>query len=158
MYKLVLLPFIYFVYHVTVTEVSAIQCWKCDSVFDPACMDPFDNRTAHSQNCNDLPDLPHMPGVKASMCRKTRQKIYGKWRIKRDCARLGEPGIGGDERYCIFRSGTYNIHSEYCTCNAKDKCNGAPGSGEPSALVLWCGLLTAVLTSLQHLTKQRTAS
>ena len=30
-------------------------------------------------------------------------------------------------RYCIHRSGTYNIHVEYCTCRKKDGCNTASG-------------------------------
>ena len=30
-------------------------------------------------------------------------------------------------RYCIHRSGTYNIHVEYCTCRKKDGCNGKTG-------------------------------
>ena len=30
-------------------------------------------------------------------------------------------------RYCIHRSGTYNIHVEYCTCRKKDGCNGKSG-------------------------------
>ena len=33
-----------------------------------------------------------------------------------------------NSRYCIHRSGTYNIHVEYCTCRKKDGCNSAPGS------------------------------
>ena len=48
--------------------------------------------------------------------------VDGNWRYIRSCAWLGEPGLGShsgnqpDERYCIHRSGTYNIHIEYCTC------------------------------------------
>ena len=42
--------------------------------------------------------------------------VNGNWRYIRSCAWLGEPGVGRDERYCIHRSGTYNIHVEYCTC------------------------------------------
>ena len=48
--------------------------------------------------------------------------VEGNWRYLRSCAWLGEPGVGSaggytpDERYCIHRSGTYNIHVEYCTC------------------------------------------
>lgn len=38
---------------------------------------------------------------------------------------MGEPGIGGDERFCLMRTGTYNIFMEYCTCNSKDGCNAA---------------------------------
>lgn len=33
----------------------------------------------------------------------------------------------GDERYCLMRTGTYNIFMEYCTCNSKDGCNGTSG-------------------------------
>ncbi|KAL9705635.1 hypothetical protein quinque_009153 [Culex quinquefasciatus] len=57
------------------------------------------------------------------MCRKIRQKVHGEWRYFRSCAFMGEPGIEGDERFCLMRSGTYNIFMEYCTCNSKDGCN-----------------------------------
>ncbi|MCL4129782.1 UNVERIFIED_CONTAM: hypothetical protein GTU68_037584 [Idotea baltica] len=95
-------------------------------MLDPYCRDPFDNSTANPRDCSIIPEAPHLHGVPASMCRKIRMKINGQWRFKRDCARLGEPGVGGDERYCIYRSGTYNIHMEYCTCDDKDGCNKAP--------------------------------
>lgn len=38
---------------------------------------------------------------------------------------MGEPGIEGDERFCLMRTGSYNIFLEYCTCNSKDGCNTA---------------------------------
>jgi len=62
------------------------------------------------------------------MCRKVRQKVNGEWRYIRSCAFLGEPGLessigsGRDERYCIHRTGTYNIHVEYCTCRYEKTC------------------------------------
>ncbi|OWR45550.1 hypothetical protein KGM_208428 [Danaus plexippus plexippus] len=59
------------------------------------------------------------------MCRKIRQKVNGEWRYFRDCAYLGEVGIQGDERFCLMRTGTYNIFIEYCTCNSKDGCNSS---------------------------------
>lgn len=59
------------------------------------------------------------------MCRKIRQKAHGEWRYFRSCAYMGEPGIEGDERFCLMRTGSYNIFMEYCTCNSKDGCNGA---------------------------------
>lgn len=81
------------------------------------------------------------------MCRKIRQKVHGEWRyvIKeayvisrsliffyyplnryfRSCAWMGEPGIEGDERFCLMRTGSYNIFMEYCTCNSKDGCNSS---------------------------------
>ena len=52
--------------------------------------------------------------------------VNGEWRYFRNCAFLGEPGIEGDERFCLMRTGTYNIFMEYCTCNSKDGCNTAP--------------------------------
>ena len=86
-----------------------------------------------------------MPGLGATMCRKIRQKINGNWRYIRGCAWLGEPGIGRDERYCIHRSGTYNVHMEYCTCRSKDGCNSATslsggGLGLALPLVAYAGL------------------
>ena len=51
--------------------------------------------------------------------------VNGEWRYFRSCAYLGEPGIQGDERFCLMRTGTYNIFMEYCTCNSKDGCNSA---------------------------------
>lgn len=72
--------------------------------------------------------------------------VNGEWRFKRDCARLGEPGVGGDERYCIYRTGTYNIHMEYCTCDDKDGCNRAPSrSKTPYYLAFGIPLLFSVL-------------
>lgn len=51
--------------------------------------------------------------------------VNGEWRYFRSCAYMGEPGIVGDERFCLMRTGTFNIFMEYCTCNSKDGCNTA---------------------------------
>jgi len=51
--------------------------------------------------------------------------VNGEWRYFRSCAYMGEPGIAGDERFCLMRTGTYNIFMEYCTCNSKDGCNSS---------------------------------
>lgn len=40
---------------------------------DPKCADPFDNSTLSTIDC-DQKSLPHLPGAKATMCRKIRQK------------------------------------------------------------------------------------
>ncbi|XP_042217816.1 uncharacterized protein LOC121863293 [Homarus americanus] len=104
---------------------QGIKCWFCNSMLDPFCSDPFDNSTANPKDCSLAEELPHLRGVPATMCRKIRMKVNGHWRYKRDCARLGESGVGGDARYCIYRTGTFNIHMEYCTCNDKDGCNPA---------------------------------
>jgi len=107
------------------TETFGIKCWECRSDTDPKCADPFDNSTVPITDCTQEPFLPHIPNVKATMCRKIRQKVHGEWRYIRSCAYLGEPGIEGDERFCLMRTGTYNIFMEYCTCNSKDGCNSA---------------------------------
>lgn len=109
-----------------IEEGDSIKCWVCRSDSDPKCGDPFDNSTMPITDCIQEPDLPHIPHVRPTMCRKIRQKVHGEWRYFRSCAYLGEPGIEGDERFCLMRTGTYNIFMEYCTCNTKDGCNSAP--------------------------------
>ncbi|XP_040581378.1 UPAR/Ly6 domain-containing protein crok [Lepeophtheirus salmonis] len=117
-----------------IANVYAIKCWVCRSDGDPKCADPFDNTSFPITDCSVQPERAHLPGLKSTMCRKIRQKVDGKWRYLRFCAWLGEPGMGGDERYCLHRSGTYNIHIETCTCRSKDGCNDAPSTS--SNLVL----------------------
>lgn len=104
---------------------SSIKCWVCRSDGDPKCADPFDNRSFPITDCSHEKERVHLPGLESTMCRKIRQKVNGEWRYIRSCAFLGEPGVGSDERYCIHRSGTYNIHVEYCTCRKKDGCNSS---------------------------------
>ncbi|XP_057659475.1 uncharacterized protein LOC130895896 [Diorhabda carinulata] len=101
----------------------SIKCWDCRSDADPKCSDPFDNATFAITDCATLKELDYLPGVLPTMCRKIRQKVHGVWKYIRSCAYLGEPGIAGDERFCLMRTGTYNIFMEYCTCNTKDGCN-----------------------------------
>lgn len=120
----------------------SIKCWECRSDSDPKCADPFDNSTLSITDCRQVKEHEHLPGVKATMCRKIRQKVHGEWRYFRSCAFMGEPGIEGDERFCLMRSGTYNIFMEYCTCNSKDGCNGAT----QSAPKLWTVAILAALS------------
>ncbi|CAH0720356.1 unnamed protein product, partial [Brenthis ino] len=70
--------------------VLCIKCWNCRSNNDPKCADPFDNSTVPITDCDQERGLPHLPGVRPSMCRKIRQKVNGEWRYFRDCAYLGE--------------------------------------------------------------------
>jgi len=125
---------------------DSIKCWVCRSDGDPKCADPFDNTSFPIADCRTYGEKQHLPGLKPTMCRKIRQKINGNWRYIRGCAWLGEPGIGRDERYCIHRSGTYNVHMEYCTCRSKDGCNSAPahsaGWGLPMAFATFSLLFT----------------
>lgn len=132
--------------------VRSIKCWDCRSDNDPKCADPFDNSTLDMKDCVLQQKLPQYPDLEATMCRKIRQKVHGEWRYIRSCAFIGEPGIEGDERFCLMRTGSYNIFIEYCTCNSKDGCNEAPSSTyhHPS-LVLGTtifSLLTAILLKI----------
>ncbi|XP_018578082.1 uncharacterized protein LOC108916338 [Anoplophora glabripennis] len=111
------------IFFVLVQEGLSIKCWDCRSDVDPKCSDPFDNTTFAITDCSKATRLETYPLVQATMCRKMRQKVNGVWKYIRSCAYLGEPGIKGDERFCLMRTGTYNIFMEYCTCNTKDGCN-----------------------------------
>jgi len=119
-----------------------IKCWVCRSDTDPKCADPFDNTSFPISDCSHEPERQHLPGLESTMCRKVRQKVNGDWRYIRSCAFLGEPGVGSDERYCIHRSGTYNIHVEYCTCRKKDGCNPAS-----SLKVNWLNMVAIIALS-----------
>uniref|UniRef100_T1IWU3 Uncharacterized protein n=1 Tax=Strigamia maritima TaxID=126957 RepID=T1IWU3_STRMM len=109
--------------HTLKIKGSSILCWTCNSYFDPRCADPFDNTSYPITDCSQQ-SLPHLH-FPSTMCRKIKQKVDGRWRFIRSCAWLGEAGIGGDERYCLLRTGTWDIHVEYCNCNAKDGCNNS---------------------------------
>lgn len=52
----------------------SIKCWECRSDNDPKCADPFDNSTLSITDCRQAQPKEHLPGVKATMCRKIRQK------------------------------------------------------------------------------------
>lgn len=54
--------------------VYSIKCWDCRSDADPKCSDPFDNATFAITDCKQLPSLDYLPDVRATMCRKIRQK------------------------------------------------------------------------------------
>lgn len=120
----------------------SIKCYDCRSDWDPKCGDPFDNSTVPFKDCNQEPDLDHLPNLRPTMCRKIRQKVNGKWSFFRSCAYLGEPGINGDERFCLMRTGSYNIFMEYCTCNSKDGCNSGILPTATKITLILTGILT----------------
>jgi len=67
-------PF-WFCYHIFLG--LAIKCWVCRSDSDPKCADPFDNSTVPITDCSQEPKLnisKEYQEVKATMCRKIRQK------------------------------------------------------------------------------------
>ncbi|XP_050311468.1 uncharacterized protein LOC126747026 isoform X2 [Anthonomus grandis grandis] len=120
---------------------SGIKCWNCRSDADSKCSDPFDNATFAITDCDQekpaayIFDKYDIKSQKSTMCRKIRQKVNGVWKYFRSCAFLGEIGIKGDERFCLMRTGTYNIFMEYCTCNSKDGCNTSSLMSVSSVLV-----------------------
>lgn len=70
--------------------------------------------------------------------------VHGVWRYFRSCAYMGEPGIEGDERFCLMRTGTYNIFVEYCTCNSKDGCNDGAMT-KPMLALFFMASLAAII-------------
>ena len=52
----------------------SIKCWECRSDGDPKCADPFDNTSFPITDCLTKAEKEHLPGLKATMCRKIRQK------------------------------------------------------------------------------------
>merc|ERR1711981_972116 len=137
---------VFLIYILGIQTGHSIKCWVCRSDGDPKCSDPFDNTSFPIADCAREKPREHLPGLQSTMCRKVRQKVNGNWRYIRSCAWLGEPGVGRDERYCIHRSGTYNIHVEYCTCRSKDGCNGSKTITPSHWNLIWTLLLAAFMT------------
>lgn len=127
---------------------NAIKCYVCQSNVDPKCADPFDNLTLPITDCDAYPradlvqktefDLVEEKGfsffgqqapaktLRATMCRKIRQKVSGEWRTIRGCGYLGPPGDSQDlHEGCQIRHGTHDIFMESCVCNSKAGCNAA---------------------------------
>lgn len=134
--------------------VSAIKCYVCQSNVDPKCADPFDNLTLPITDCDAYPRADLVPRneldvieekgffsafsqpapvkpLRATMCRKIRQKVNGEWRTIRGCGYLGPPGDLLPDKQdsttpnCQMRHGAYDVFMETCACNNKDGCNGA---------------------------------
>ncbi|GAB6024087.1 hypothetical protein CHUAL_008801 [Chamberlinius hualienensis] len=125
---------------------AALKCWECRSDADNSCADPFDNSTYHFSDC-ERKTLPHIRGP-GTMCRKIRQKVNGQWRYIRSCAWLSDRdkmNRVGDERYCLIRSGTWDIHIEYCECYSKDGCNSAKALGSSWKWTLAIILMVSVM-------------
>ncbi|KAG4065026.1 hypothetical protein HA402_004149, partial [Bradysia odoriphaga] len=104
----------------------SIKCWECSSQGHPGCADEFDNSTQYITDCDQIPGLYHLSGVRPSMCRRIRQKVNGEWRYIRSCAYMrDESSIVVDDISCLMRTGANNLVMEYCTCNHKDGCNSS---------------------------------
>lgn len=79
--------------------------------------------------------------------------VDGKWRYIRSCAWMSDPlkmARRGDERFCLIRQGTWDIHIEYCECYSKDGCNSSTKVFANAALLglfLVVGWLLALASS-----------
>lgn len=52
---------------------SAIECYQCNSEYDPRCGDPFDSYSLGKVNCSLKSHLEHLPNIDPVLCRKTTQ-------------------------------------------------------------------------------------
>lgn len=55
------------------TATSAIECYQCNSEYDPRCGDPFDSYSLGKVNCSLKIHLEHLPNIDPVLCRKTTQ-------------------------------------------------------------------------------------
>ncbi|KAK6633905.1 hypothetical protein RUM44_004512 [Polyplax serrata] len=98
----------------------SISCYVCNSEFDPSCGDPFRPYTIGVLNCSLSIKPDHIAGQEAKLCRKIVQRIQGHVRIFRSCGYIEDPLR--DDKECIKRSGTHDVHVDYCSCTG-DLCN-----------------------------------
>ncbi|XP_018331913.1 uncharacterized protein LOC108741566 [Agrilus planipennis] len=104
-------------------EQKSVECYKCNSLYDPACGDPFDNFTIGSINCSWKKTPDYLQGYQPSFCRKTIQTIQGKTSVIRGCGYVKNSYYDGR---CVRRTGTHDVTVIYCTCSTS-RCNGASG-------------------------------
>lgn len=119
---------------------TAIMCYHCNSAYDPRCDDPFNSFSIGMINCSTQPPTEHMLSMNltATLCRKTTQKgkifarlsfwsswvfdlnlVYGVTRVVRGCGYITDER---DDKSCMKRSGTHDVHALYCACTT-DLCN-----------------------------------
>ncbi|KAI1281932.1 hypothetical protein HDE_12997 [Halotydeus destructor] len=127
----------------------AIQCWDCQSNYNPGCGSNFDNSSFAMVDC-DQKFLAHLPNNKATVCRKITQKVQDdeQPRTIRGCGFLED---GTTDGQCVRRSGTFSVLVEYCTCST-DGCNSARGSSPQYIAYLALGSLLVAFFSSRRLT------
>ncbi|XP_028143040.1 uncharacterized protein LOC114336851 [Diabrotica virgifera virgifera] len=107
---------------------SILQCYDCNSEYDPRCGDPFNPYTIGMINCTDRntpehlldPDDPEKK-LRPTLCRKIVQRVEGKTRVIRGCGYIKD---SHDDKQCFRRTGTKNVEVIHCSCT-KSLCNAA---------------------------------
>lgn len=118
------------------------MCYHCNSAYDPRCADPFNSFSIGMINCSTQQPTEHMTsmGLTPTLCRKTTQKgrqeesfrfqgfikikflpVYGVVRVVRGCGYITDER---DDKQCMKRSGTHDVHALYCACTS-DLCNAS---------------------------------
>ncbi|XP_076264652.1 UPAR/Ly6 domain-containing protein crok-like isoform X2 [Rhynchophorus ferrugineus] len=107
---------------------TPLQCYDCNSEYDPRCGDPFNSYTIGIVNCSDIkppehllsPDMLPNQRLKPTVCRKIVQWVEGKKRVIRECGYIQDDR---DNKNCLKTTGTKNVDVKYCACT-KPLCNG----------------------------------
>ncbi|XP_055346424.1 uncharacterized protein LOC129593935 [Paramacrobiotus metropolitanus] len=102
---------------------AAIQCYECNSAYDPRCGDHFDNLTYPLTDCR-YKYKGHLQLYGATKCRKMIVQVHNHRRIIRECAFLGQVGYN-DGRWCLERVGARYVSYSVCLCDNKDGCNSS---------------------------------
>lgn len=133
---------------VAVKGSSAIMCYHCNSAYDPRCADPFNSFSIGIINCSTQQETEHQKslGLQATLCRKTKQKVYGIERVVRGCGYITDDR---DDKSCMKRSGTHDVQALYCACTT-DLCNASSKVFDPRQIVF-----SILGLALIHLVSQR---
>ncbi|KAJ8920005.1 hypothetical protein NQ315_006535, partial [Exocentrus adspersus] len=134
------------------TATPSLQCYVCNSAYDPRCGDPFNPYSIGVINCTDrappehLRDYLHLDrSVEPVVCRKMVQKVEGQVRVVRSCGYIRD---SHDDKKCYRRTGTTAVEVIHCSCTSR-LCNSGPLSQNPSlVLVLVTVAITIAITSL----------
>ncbi|KAG5897977.1 hypothetical protein JTB14_013551 [Gonioctena quinquepunctata] len=136
---------------VTVKE-NRLQCYDCNSEYDPRCGDPFNPYTIGIINCSDRKPPEHLldpfnmrEQLEPTLCRKMVQKVEGKLRVIRGCGYLRDEH---DDKRCYRRTGTANVEVFYCACT-KSLCNTANPIQSYNSVILTA--LVAIITMSSRL-------